>query len=38
MPKSLLQKIEANISGKTRSEKIAKCVGVGYELLTKEGE
>jgi hypothetical protein len=35
IPRSLLTRIEENIDAKSRSEKIVKCVAVGYQLLTK---
>jgi len=35
IPQTLLQKIEAKISGDSRSEKIAKCAEMGYRQLTK---
>lgn len=33
--KELVKKIEENISGKSRSQKIAKCAEVGYIELNK---
>jgi predicted RNA-binding Zn-ribbon protein involved in translation (DUF1610 family) len=33
IPKRLLQRIEQNIQGESRSEKLEKCVAVGYNLL-----
>jgi len=35
-PKALLAKIEKDIEGKKRSEKIVKVVTKGYEILTEK--
>lgn len=35
IPKNLLSHIEANIEGKSRSEKLRKCIELGFEILTK---
>ncbi|MDH5447617.1 MAG: hypothetical protein OEX01_01240 [Candidatus Bathyarchaeota archaeon] len=32
--KSLLSKVQQNVSGKNRSQKICKCVKVGYRIIT----
>jgi metal-responsive CopG/Arc/MetJ family transcriptional regulator len=34
MKRSLLAKIEHNIEGKSRSEKLSKCAEMGYRKLT----
>jgi len=38
MPKSLLQKIEDHIEGRSRTAKIEKCCQAGYEKIIAKGE
>ena len=36
IPKNLLSHIDANIKGKSRNEKVSKCVAEGFKKLTEK--